>query len=334
MNKPAVRLAAYVAGVVLVCGSLEAVVRAHDGLFTAASHRALAKAALLDRHGPVELIFFGSSRMNDGVSPTLVAEEFHALRPELPPVSGFNLASAASSLEVLEALSERFAARPGLRLAVIEVSDPQLESAPLQWEPPREPPHDLEGRLSALVDRHVRIVAHRGVLFSDNLPRLPALLLFAPALDGSEIMVSDQFQAWLGHHPPRTSELISGSWKLSGDGLAGVTETASHEIPGDRLGRMVAVARRFRQHGVTVVFVVPPLSQDYHPAPERSAAMKSFLRELHTQTGSEVWDWSGAVLPGELFRGTSHLNPRGRALFSKVLAGHIAGTELLDGRGR
>ena len=332
MKTPGQRLAVYCAGVLIVLGAIEGAIRWKEPLFVAASHRTLTKAALLDSHDPVHVLFFGSSRTNDGLSPRLFEEELAALRPSLGEVRAFNLASASSSLETLEWLTARYSSRAGLRLAVIEISEPQLQSAPLQWEPPREPPHDLESTLDQAVEQQVRLVAHRRVLFSDNLARLPALLFFAPALDGSEVMVSDQLRAWLGHRDERATGFDAKQWTPAlRDGVVTATDAPFAQ---DAFARIVTVAEVFEKHGVQVAFVVPPLAQTHHPAPEREASMQAMIRALSKQTHAEVWDWSGAVLPEEIFRGTSHLNHAGRAQYSRAMAVQVSEHGLLTGQER
>ncbi len=329
VSSPAVRLMAFVIGLILALGACEALMRAADPVFHAASHRTLTKLAQLGKHGPIEVLFIGTSRTNDGVSPRLFSEALEAERSELSWVHGFNLSSASSSMEIVEWLTQQVAARPGLLLVFIEVSDVQLKSVPLQWEPPQEAPTTLEGRLERIVESHSRLVANRGLLFSDNVTRLPGLLLFAPALDGSEVLVVDQLKAWMGMRGPRFPAKDLSAWKV-GDGAV-LTEAGS-PLPGDRLDRLVAVAKAFQDHGVRVVFNVPPLAPELQ-VPERTSSMHEFLRVLGARSGAEVWDWSGATLPDDIFRGTTHLNPAGRAQFSRVLARKTVERGLLDRKG-
>lgn len=327
-SSPVPRLFAYVLGVALVLGACEGLMRAAEAVFRAASHRTLTKLAQLQRHGPTEVLFIGTSRTNDGVSPRLFSDELVAERPELSWVHGFNLSSASSSMEIVEWLTQQVAARPGLRLVFVEVSDVQLKSVPLQWEPPKEAPTTLEGRLERFLETHSRLVADRGVLFSDNVTRLPGLLLFAPALDGSEVLVTDQLKAWMGIQGPRIPVKDLSAWKV-GDGAV-LTEAGSPPAS-DRLDRLVAVAKAFQDHGVRVVFNVPPLAPELRQAPERTSSMHEFLRVLGARSGAEVWDWSGATLPDDIFRGTTHLNHIGRAQFSRALARKTVERGLLAG---
>jgi hypothetical protein len=317
---PAKRLLLYLLGTVAVFAVLEAGIRSRSALFAAASHRTLTKLELLKQHGRVDLLFFGSSRTQDGVSPRLISEELG----EANQLRGFNVASTATSLETLDWLSLQVADRPGLRTVVLEVSGPQLTKAAPQFLSAREPPGDLEGRLTAEVRDHLALVEHRGVLFSDNLTRLPALLIFGPSLDGSEVMAGEQLSSWLGHAEPKAPPFDEAAWKLRD--LDGVT--AASALPVDLLATL---ADRFSQRGVRVVFMVPPLAQSYADAPERGAPMIDLLGQLRARTRAEIWDWSAASLPDEIFRGSSHLNHLGRAQFARVLAKQLVRSGLAGG---
>lgn len=323
---PHKQLLLYVAGVVATLALIEGGVRWKAHLFAAASHRTLTKLAVLEQQPEVQLLFVGSSRTQDGVSPRLVSEELASLDPKLAGVRGFNAASTATSLETLEWLTSEVAGRPGLRLAILEVSGPQLTHAQPQFLESPRPPADLEGRLADQIRRHLALVEHRGVLFSDNLTRLPALLIFGQSLDGSEVMAGEQLAAWRGHHEPLAGAFDESGWRLRS--LDTTTVAAAAQVD-----ELASVASQFTRQGVQVVFMVPPLARSYADAPERGAAMHELLRELHARTQAEVWDWSAAELPDALFRGSSHLNHPGRAQFARVLARQLARSGLLAGKG-
>jgi len=191
----------------------------------------------------------------------------------------------------------------------------------------------VEGKLADFVNDNVRLVANRKALYLGNLGRLPSLLVFGPALDGSEFDLREQYAAWRGSYFAKTTDPVSDTWQLTGDDVGAATVTASYVPVADRLSRMVAIARRFQDHGVRVVFEVPPLAQSAQDAPERAPVMKAFMRDLERATQSEVWDWSAAIVSDVMFNGKTHLNQRGRALWSKVVALQVAKGNYFDGRG-
>ena len=112
------KLLSYAAGVAAALGLIEGAFRLWQPAFAACGDRILTKAAVLDRHDRVDVLFYGTSRFWDAISPRLYAEELSA-----PDVRGFNLAVTSATLETLEMLAARFAARPGVRLAVVTKID-------------------------------------------------------------------------------------------------------------------------------------------------------------------------------------------------------------------
>lgn len=312
---PRRRLATYVLGTALVLAAFEGAVRAREPLFAAASHRVLTKAALLDQKGAVEVLFFGTSRTWDGVSPRLFADDFAELRGYR--VTGFNLASTSSSLDTLEYLARRFAGRPGLALSVVEISLPQIESRPLAWAPSAADERGVEERLASLAASSVKLIQHRTFLHGENLARLPALLFFAPALDGSEIKVVDQLAAALGR--PEARAPASAPWTprihRRRDGAADAA----------LLERMREVGRALQTHGARVLFVIPPLAAGHTPREDWSELAGALAEDL----GTLAIDYTALGLPDDLFRGTSHLAARGRALYTRSLAEQIAHAGLL-----
>ena len=102
-QSPAARLAWFVAGLLLLLLAFEVFQRRLDEAVVAASHRGLTKVAMLAQHPRVDVLFLGSSRMQDGVSPDLVTRGLNAVAPQLGDVPGFNAAFTGSSLPALMA---------------------------------------------------------------------------------------------------------------------------------------------------------------------------------------------------------------------------------------
>jgi hypothetical protein len=285
----------------------------------ACANRGLFKLRLLERHGPVSLLFLGSSRTQDGVSPRLVTEALAGRgRPEL---RGFNAAFTSTSLASLEEESRRLAGRPGLSLVVIELSSAQLGAGPAAWAPPeageaQPSPRSIEERLSAWAGSHLALVQHRGALIPEHLVLLP-LLVAAGRLDGSEVRVPQQLQAALGLH--ERDPLQGDAWALPPVPPADQVPCA----PPPELERLFAVARRFEDGGARVVFSVPPLSEEaafHHHDHEREPAFRCLAHRLAARY--PVLDLVAG--PKEQFRDTTHVNARGRASWSRGLARALA----------
>jgi hypothetical protein len=322
VSRPSRRLCLFVLALGGLGVAAEWTVRAHEPEFTAATNRALAKAAILDRHGPVDVLFFGTSRMQDGVAPRVFSAELERLLPG-ERLSAFNLAFTSSSLESLESLAERYRNRRGLRLSVIELSSPQLENGAPVWEVSPPAREGIEGRLTTWLHAHVRLIADRQALVSDNLVRLPSLLWFASDMDGSETRVVDQLLAFLGRREQPPASFDPDAWTP-------VRWTGSDTQGGS--GQVELAERLARIAGTLpgrVVFVVPPYTQAFELPEERTPTMKALFAAIAARSGAEVWDYSSLDLPDHWFRGKSHLNRAGRAVFSTMLAREVARAGLL-----
>ena len=306
------RLLRFVLGVAAVLAALEAAFRLQEPVIAAAGNRILTKAALLDGHGPLEVLFFGTSLSWDGISPRLFSAQLEKLRPGAR-ARGFNLAVTSSTLETLEWLARRYAPRPGLRLAVIEVSEPQLQTGAPPWEEPAREPRGAEEWIEDFSARHLRLIEHRGALRGESLERLPGLLFFAPRLDGSEVLVTEQIAAALGR-PDVTQP--------SPPEVNAVHLAAAVAAEDPRARRFIRVASLLREGGAAVVFIVPPVQ----PA-RRTDALRGILAPLSRE--APLWDFSEADLPAEMFRDPSHLSHSGRAAFSAALATETARAGLL-----
>ncbi len=165
------RLLRFLAGTCAVLALAEGGFRLFAVEVSASVSRAGTKAALLDKQGRIEVLFFGTSRLWDGVSPRTFSAAF-------PGVRAFSLAASGARLDTLEWLARRVAHRPGLRLAFVELSSPQLDPSPSREAAP--------SGLEAIAARYSMLVANRGALRGESLERLPGLLLFPRRLDGSE----------------------------------------------------------------------------------------------------------------------------------------------------
>jgi hypothetical protein len=323
---PGRRLLVFALSLGALGAALEWTVRAHEPAFAAATNRALAKAALLDRHGPVDVLFLGTSRMQDGVSPRLFSDELARNAPGTR-VEAFNLAFTSSSLDSLEALAARFGHRAGLRLAVVELSAPQVENGPPVWERDPPPGQDIEGRLTAWLRAHVRTLAERKALVWDNLVRLPSLLWFGADLDGSETRVLDQALAFFGRRESPPPAFDASGWvprRISSRSPSG--GAGQGEAPSPIASRLAAIARVFDGR---VVFVSPPYTRAFEDPKERSPEMKALFAQVALESGAPVWDYTDLELPKRWFRGKSHLNREGRAVFSTMLAREVGRAGLL-----
>ena len=323
---PGRRLVLFLAGLLALLAALECLVRWNAPLFAAASHRALAKAAMLDQHPRVDILFLGTSRTQDGVSPDLVTRTLEEAASKPGKVIGFNAAFPGSSLDALASLARRFAGRPGLRVLAIELSEPQLGNEPAPWEISDLPPVTLEDRLERGLSARVSLVRYRSAFLPDNLGRLPALLVFGPSLSGWETLGSDQVASWLGHKERPATGFDPARWHPALY-MPGAPARTLDAVADKQATRLAEIAGYYRAKGVRVVFVIPPMMRGVALPPERDR-LKPLFAEVARRSGCEAWDYASLDLPAGLFHDPSHLGREGRAHFSRALAVQMA--DLLD----
>lgn len=316
------RLLCFVLGLALLLGALELLVRRNIPLFEGASHRMLAKVAMFGEQRRVDFLFFGTSRTQDGISPPLVCRHLAELAPEFKGTAGFNAASTGSNYDDLLTVAPRYFQRPGLRTVIVELSVPHLSNQ-LSLSPAIAAQGQAdEDRLGRAV-KHVAFVRYRTAFLTDNLGRLPALLFFSSRLSGCETRGSEQIAAFLGREEPAPAGFDEKVWQPElitpkGDPtpLAADLESAATKI--------TALAQAYTEHGVRVVFSVPPLTARYQPAPERDR-LRPLFAEVARRTGCEVWNFAAQPRPDEFFKDPSHLSRKvGRAHWSYALAQQLA----------
>jgi hypothetical protein len=323
MTGGARRLLWFVSGLVVMLGGLEWLVRSNAPLFASATHRALAKVAMYERHPRVDVLFLGTSRTQDGVSPDLVTRALAEVAPNLGAVPGYNAAFTGSSLDALLTLVPRFGFRRDLKTVVIELSMPQLSNEPSPWEEPKADTLTMEDKLGQAA-QCVAFIRYRKAFLSDNIIRLPALLVFAPSLGGWETRTAEQVASWLGHKETAATNFDQSLWKPA---IIGVDATARKLNANYEsiVAKLAALALQLQGHGLKVVFTVPPMSRELVDAPERERMLPLFA-EVARRSKCEVWNFVPLSLPNRLFRDPSHLSTEGRAHYSKALALQLART--------
>ena len=318
---PGRRLGWFLLGLLGVLLMLEGLVRFNDSLFEAASHRALTKVAVFGMHPRVDVLFLGTSRTQDGISPELVSRALGENDPDLQHLSGYNAAFTGSSLDALLALVPRFGFRGDVRVVVIELSEPQIINQAASWDEPQSVPTNFEERLGRGI-RSVALIRHRKAFTGDNFGRLPTLLLFGPSLGGWETKGSQQIASWVGRKEPHANGFQPSNWSprifMSDDSREPLPEHLEQVA-----NQLAEVAGSFKSRGIIVCFAVPPLAPQATRAPERRE-LQSLFSEVSRRSECQVWDFS-ATRPAEgFFKDEGHLNQQGRAHYSKALGDRLA----------
>jgi hypothetical protein len=322
-SSPRRRLVFFLLGLAVSVLALEFLVRWNATLFEGASHRGLAKAAMYELRPRVDLLFLGTSRAQDGISPWLVTRALGEVASERSQWAGFNAAFTGSSLGELTALGKRFSRRAGLRAVIIELSAPQIHNRPAPWDQERanEALPTWEAQMADFV-RKSALVRYRTAFLPENLGRLPALLMFSASLGGWETKGSDQLAAWLGKKEVPAQGFEATLWNPEVV-LPEATAVPLDPVLEEAAEKLTELVGLFRERGTPVVFAVPPLARGHQPAPERDQ-LRPFFVELARRAGCEVWNFAPLVLPDHLFRDPSHLGREGRAHYSRALALQIA----------
>ena len=311
MTSAVARLIWFVATPLALLLTGEWAARRFEPSFAAVSNRVRFKAALLERQGPIELLFVGTSRLNDGLSPAQLTARLGA-KGGLRGARGFNASTPSSSLETLAFLVRGGLSHPGLKVLVLELSAAQTRSEALSLDPPAE-----EGLL-----RGSNLLRYRRALALENLPRFLGLAL-ARRFDGSEwfrdrwlLEGAKERLGSLSPAPPIVEPRRVESAPLAAAPLeaAGAEAASTYQ----RLSDEAAAA------GVRTFWVVPPSA-----ATERSAEcvgeFQRLVGEVARRTRAPVLDYSCVELPASFFAdGRTHLGAAGRAWFSASIADQLA----------
>jgi hypothetical protein len=317
----------YVLTLVALGGVWELACRHWQPLFRAASHRSLFKVALLERRLPRDVVFFGTSRTGEALRPgPFVAELADSGSAQL---TAFNVSTPYTSLEILGDVTRRFMAAPGLKLAIVEVSRHQMYRAPVPWAVDDVGPDaDLDARAFSWFAHHSALFAERKVFVLNSLARLGGISLFGSRFDGTEEFGTDFVASVLGrshdvapekfHAEPCVPDLAPASDRL----LA--TDPASKPFPryAEETRLYEDIARGFAEHGVKVLFYVPPTIEVGRP--ENDPEHRLMRANLRALTGRPVWSYAECRLPADYFRDGVHLSHLGGSHFSRMLARAVA----------
>jgi hypothetical protein len=277
---------------------------------TAASHRARFKAALLREPAPHELITLGSSRMEMDFSPAAFAR---ASRASGKRWTAFNAAISDTSLEYLDYLCREVAQVGRPRLALVELSEPQLKMSPLDWERPT-PTRGFEARMKAVRDRHLALARLPTAFRVENLGRLFLMAFWADALDGSEHSGSGYLKAVFGVGGSPAALVKPEDWPVE---VRRPRETTAGALEAEARS-LARCAEHLRAGGATVAFLVPP-TRFAPDAYERRPAFRDFIARVASLSGASVLDFSVAPTPWEAYRDWTHLSAEGRVAFTVAL---------------
>lgn len=311
------RLVLYVCGLITVACWLEVLCRYSQPLLRAVSHRSLFKAALLQRRLPQDIVFFGTSRTGEALRPGPFVDELQ--REGAPRLRAFNVSTPYSSLDILDVVATRFAGAPELKLALVEISEPQVHRNTLPWADEPAIDADWDSRAFDWLKGHSALVAERKAFVLNSLGRLAIVGLFGSHCDGTEEMGGDYLKVALGRKRD-----VDPSQFLPVDCQPETIAPAPGPVAGwgAEPDIYAHIARAFDAHHVATVFYIPPFREP-SDAIENSPSYRALYGAIADRTGKPVWSFGGCRLPATYFRDPTHLSTLGGSHFSHLVAREV-----------
>ena len=301
-------------GLALLALSLEAVMRLDPGLFADLTHRVRLKAAMVEARRTTDLLFAGTSRFKDGVSPDAVMAAW-PLQADAPKAA-FNAAITGANLNRLSYLMHRVRGVPGLRWVVLELSSAQLVPGALGFGDAADDTPGFEARLQRSASEYSVAIRYRRALRPQMLLRGLAVL-GADRFEGSE---------WFRHG--WLIEAVSAPPPISKTAIAAFRPAlvlpSSQPLATAESTPFPRVAQALLSTGLKVILVSPPLTGAAQRR-ECSGAGRAALLAAAAASGAPLLDYACSPLPKQFFRDwESHLNRAVRLLFSAALSRDLA----------
>lgn len=310
--------------------TLEIGVRAHETSVASLQDSALIKLQIFSLRDKTEILFLGSSRSQDGVNPTLVAETLGKLDPQWKNAKAFNAAAPGSGLRRLLYGAEMATKKPGIRLMGVEVSDPYLSDG--AWTLPfgsEGEAVDLEGRLQQALSTYSYTIRYRKSFRLDNAIKFP-LLIWPNADDGIK---------WFGkvgansfkQSGPVSNDVDSEAWSSLVVAPSPSGNTDRNKLLGgsDRYFSVYRqVAEMARSKGIRLFLYVPPLREGN--AIECDAAHLQTYKAIASEIQAPLLLNSCKDMPAEYFSDEGHLNRAGMDIWSVQLARDLIRARVAD----
>jgi len=156
--------------ILLIFGSFEYSVRQNEKAFISLEDGELLKLQIFARRKKTDLLFLGTSRTQDGVNPSLIAQLVASKKDSWIGVNSFNGAAAGGGLTRLNYSVNDIIHKPGLRYLGIELSDAQLANN--EWNLPsslgvgnKNTVPTIDERLQEWLENNVFLIKRRKSFF-------------------------------------------------------------------------------------------------------------------------------------------------------------------------
>ena len=317
---------------VLIVTALDIFVDVNGPYFYALSDKLLLKIAILERAPDTKVLFLGTSRFVDGI-------EHKKFSDELEAITGFRYKSlngaATGSQGVRTAYFAKIAAtNKNLTHVILEASSPAQQDGKLGFsensgtaQPYEEDPNErfairFENRLQNWLTRNVALVNYRKALRLKTILQLPVLYMAGsidPNIWSRKGVARNLFTS---ADVEITEEIVS---KLKPE----IITPDSGEVEpkpissNEQYDNLVRLSDIFSESGIKVIWVAPPVSAKKMSS-NYSAKKTRMYQAIARRYDTVFYDYAGLGTDQNLLRDTTHLNSKGRRVFSVVLARQLA----------
>lgn len=292
-----------------------------SNIFSNTTDRIRLKSAMFEFRDKTEVLFLGSSRFKDGVSPKLFSKHLNSTNSK--PLRAFNGAITGANIERLEFFFNKAANKIGTKHIVIEVSRPQLQRKKEDIKATDIEEKDIDYQMATFFEEKSKLIQWRKSLRFDNLKNIPAIL-FADHMEGSELYKKGALGDLTKSTKSTFNAVAKEEWRHSLIKPSVINSISqSDQVIYNTFKR---ITKKAKETGIKITFVIPPLvngSKKKETTPE----MYARFQNLSSVTGLTIYDFSSANINESYFRDKdSHLNKEGRYIFSQLLAELLANT--------
>jgi hypothetical protein len=312
----------------LILITIELLVRANGKYFYALSDSMLLNAKILEREPETKILFLGTSRFLDAIDHHLFTKEL-AIHTGVT-LKSLNAATTGLQNERLAWFSEVAVANPGLTHVIIEASPPAMGSdGKLNFPGQNSPavdsaetarfPDRFENRLQSWVMDHIALATYRKALRPKTLIKL-FVLHTANFMDPN---------VWSRKRPlqsiffPVNEEVTPQMIANREPAIVAPGPTPATVPSGETFANLKKIADIFQSHQLKVIWVAPPVSSQQVSA-NHNPLFTSYYQTISNHMGATFYDYAGQGWEEKYLRDPSHLGPRGRNVFTKMLAAHLA----------
>lgn len=307
----------YFIGLGVVFVLFELFLMASPTVFSNLTERINLKSAMFQFRDTTQVLFLGSSRFKDGISPKLVSKAIQ--QRYNTQINAFNGALTGTNIQKLEIFFNRSVAKPGLDLVVIEVSYPHL-AFDENFSMDEKPAESFEEELQNGLIENVKLAAWRKSFRIENFIKSPAIL-FADYLEGSELYRAHLVKDFLDNTPYQYTAADHKLWQP----LVIEPNQPMGDDGGDCVMHVLQdIVKLSKKNEVDLLFVIPPLVNDRKEKETNEEAMV-FYQNVANKTGCSILNYGALDIPEAVFADQdSHMNKEGRHLFSHAIAEPIA----------